>query len=164
MSVLKPDYYYADIYAIDLGQLQRRGVRALLIDLDNTLLPRDDDTIPQRLRAWVANVKAAGCEICMVSNNWHDRVSRVSGELEIAYVSKALKPFPFAFLRAAGKLGVSRGQVAVVGDQVFTDVLGGSLAGATTVLVQPFSESDLPHTLLLRKLERLVLAGREPLH
>lgn len=163
MSLLSPDRYYSSIYAIDVEELRNAGIRGLLVDLDNTLLPRDDDTIPPALPQWVAKVREAGCDICMVSNNWHDRVFRISGALNICFVSKALKPLPFAFWRARTKLGLGRDEVAVVGDQIFTDVLGGGLAGALTVLVQPFSPSDLPHTLLLRRIERRLLAGREPL-
>jgi predicted HAD superfamily phosphohydrolase YqeG len=78
-------------------------------------------------------------------------------------VAKAVKPLPFAFLRALSKVGSARNRAAVVGDQMFTDVLGGRLLGMKTMLVVPLSHTDLPHTLLLRKLESLVLAGRRPL-
>jgi len=74
-----------------------------------------------------------------------------------------VKPLPFAFLRALSKVGSQRKRAVMVGDQLFTDVLGGRLLGMRTVLVTPLSQTDLPHTLLLRRLERLVLAGRTPL-
>lgn len=161
--MLSPDLYYRSIYDIDLAGLRDRGVDTLLLDLDNTLLPRNSGQIPEQTRRWSAEVKEHGFSVCLVSNNWHDRVRGVSDELGFELVAKALKPLPFAFWRAAGKVGSNSRRSAVVGDQVFTDVLGGKLIGAMTVLVTPMSASDLPHTLLLRKLERVLLAGRQPL-
>lgn len=161
--MFSPDLYYTDVHAIDLDDLSSRGIDTLLVDLDNTLLPRDTNVVPDELKRWSATLAERGFRVCLVSNNWHERVHAVAGELGFALVSKAVKPLPFAFLRAIAKLGASRKRAAVVGDQVFTDVLGGNLLGMRTILVVPLSETDLPHTLLLRRLERLVLAGRAPL-
>jgi hypothetical protein len=163
MPVLSPDLYYSDVHAIDLDSLRARGVSALLVDLDNTLLPRDTNRMTEELRAWAELVRARGFGVCLVSNNWHERVKAVAEELGFHLVAKAIKPLPFAFLRALRILGASRSSAAVIGDQVFTDILGGNLLGMTTILVQPLSSSDLPHTLALRALERRVLAGRGPL-
>ena len=119
--------------------------------------------MPGELREWVRDLADRGFRVCLVSNNWHERVSTVAEELGFELVAKAVKPLPFAFLRALSKLGSTRRSSVVVGDQLFTDVLGGKLLGMRTVLVLPLSTYDLPHTLMLRKLERLVLAGRQPL-
>jgi uncharacterized protein len=161
--VLAPDLYYSSVLAIDLDALERDGVRALLLDLDNTLLPRDTNVVPDETRRWAQRVHAAGFEVCLVSNNWHERVKAVADELGFGLVDKALKPFPFAFRRALRECGTSAEHAAVVGDQIFTDILGGNLLHMRTILVQPLSRTDLPHTLLLRHLESLVLKGREPL-
>jgi len=148
---------------IALDELRSRGVDTLLVDLDNTLLPRDSAEVPESARAWVRSASSNGFKICLVSNNWHERVSRVADELGIGLVAKAVKPLPFAFLRALDKLGSKRSSAAVVGDQLFTDVVGGKLLGMVTVMVLPQSQSDLPHTLALRRIERVLLAGRQPL-
>jgi HAD superfamily phosphatase (TIGR01668 family) len=161
--MLSPDYYLTSVHAIDLAGLRAQGVDTLLVDLDNTLLPRDTNVIPDDLRVWAAQLTTHGMKICLVSNNWHERVQTVATELGFELVAKAVKPLPFAFLRALKLVGSSTKTAAVVGDQLFTDVLGGKLLGMRTVLVAPLSTSDLPHTLLLRRLERLVLAGRQPL-
>jgi uncharacterized protein len=158
-----PDYYLRSVRDIDLDALRSRGVDTLLIDLDNTLLPRDSDAIPDAVRAWVLALPGRGFKVCLVSNNWHERVSKVANELGIDLVAKAVKPLPFAFLRALRKVGSRRRNAAVVGDQMFTDVVGGRLLGMATVMVLPQSHSDLPHTLALRRLERVLLAGRQPL-
>ncbi len=161
--MLRPDLYYSSVQSIDLADLWGRGVRHLLVDLDNTLLPRDTNVVSDEARSWVYRVVQEGFSVCLVSNNWHERVSRVARELGLSLVPRALKPLPFAFRRGMRLLGAKPRSTAVVGDQVFTDILGGNLCGLTTVLVVPLSESDLPHTLFLRFIERRVLADREPL-
>lgn len=161
--MLSPDYYLTSVHGIDLEELGSLGVDTLLVDLDNTLLPRDTNEVPQDLRAWAARLDQRGFKVCLVSNNWHERVNTVAGELGFELVAKAVKPLPFAFLRALKKIGSRRANSAVVGDQLFTDVLGGKLLGMKTVMVVPLSESDLPHTLILRRLEKVLLAGRAPL-
>ena len=162
MPLLHPDAYFIDVQAIDLGDLRRDGVEGLLLDLDNTLLPRDTNTVPDQLRSWVDRVRESGMRVCLISNNWHERVKSVADELGFELVSKALKPLPFAFRRAARLLGTRPDRTAVVGDQIFTDILGGNLVGAHTILVKPLSDTDLPHTLLLRRVEERIMAGREP--
>ena len=161
--MFSPDYYFRSVQDIDLSVLADAGIDTLLMDLDNTLLPRDSNDVPGELREWVRDLADRGFRVCLVSNNWHERVSTVAEELGFELVAKAVKPLPFAFLRALSKLGSTRRSSVVVGDQLFTDVLGGKLLGMRTVLVLPLSTYDLPHTLMLRKLERLVLAGRQPL-
>ncbi len=161
--MLNPDYYYRSVLDIDLAALAANGIDTLLIDLDNTLLPRDSDVDPGRDQGMGGGLQAKRLPACLVSNNWHDRVSRVAEELGFDLVAKAVKPLPFAFLVALKRMGSTRAQAAIVGDQMFTDVLGGKMTGITTVLIEPLSSADLPHTLFLRRIERVLLAGRTPL-
>lgn len=162
LRILTPDAYVSSVHAVDLDGLAARGVRALLLDLDNTLLPRDTNVVPDTLKDWAAELRDRGFAVCLVSNNWHERVKRVADELGFELVDKAVKPLPFAFLAALRRVGATRREAAVVGDQIFTDVLGGNALGMHTVLVQPLSATDLPHTLFLRTLETRVLGGRSP--
>jgi len=161
--VFAPDLYYKSVQDIDFEALRAAGIDTLLVDLDNTLLSRDAHDIPEHVVTWARETKARGFLICIVSNNWHAHVEEVADRIGLPIVAKAIKPLPFAFRTALRRLGSSSSRSAVVGDQVFTDVLGGRLMGMKTVLVTPLSTSDLPHTLLLRRLERLVLADRRPL-
>ncbi len=161
--MFSPDLYHVDVRAIDLDGLVAKGIDTLLVDLDNTLLPRDSEDIPDTLKDWAATLRDRGFKTCLVSNNWHARVKTVADELGFLLVAKAVKPLPFAFLRALSLMGSTRARAAVVGDQMFTDILGGNLLGMTTVLVEPLSATDLPHTLFLRRIEARLLAGRQPL-
>lgn len=162
-NLFTPDLYVTDVHHIDLDALAASGIDTLLVDLDNTLLPRDTNVVPDALRNWATTLSERGFKVCLVSNNWHDRVNDVAEELGFSLVAKAIKPLPFAFLRALKLMDSQRATAATVGDQIFTDVLGGNLLGMRSILVQPLSDTDLPHTLLLRRIERFVLAGRRPL-
>ncbi|MCX8007729.1 MAG: YqeG family HAD IIIA-type phosphatase [Coriobacteriia bacterium] len=155
--MLKPDRFFASVERIQPPVLREMGVRALIVDLDNTLLPRDRDTVPASVREWLRAMAEDGLPVCLVSNNWHRRARETAHELGIPIVAKAIKPLPFAFLRALRILGVRPRECVVIGDQLFTDVLGGRLVGCRTVMVPPQSSHDLPHTLLLRRLESLIM-------
>lgn len=163
MALLTPDDYHASLASIDVEGLVARGARAFLVDLDNTLLQRKTTRIPATAFAFADRVRSAGAKGCIVSNNWHGHVADIASELGFLIVPKALKPLPFSFRAAARLCGVDPAEAIVVGDQLFTDVLGGNALGMRTVLVTPLSASDLPHTLLLRKIEARLLAGRTPI-
>jgi HAD superfamily phosphatase (TIGR01668 family) len=162
MGLLTPQRYVTDVCAIDLDGLWAAGKRGLLLDRDNTLVPRDTHVIDPDAAAWVARARELGFAVCLVSNNWAKNVRPDAEALGAALVSRAAKPLPFALLHALRKIGVTRGEAVLVGDQLFTDVLGGNLAGIETVLVEPQTTVDLAHTLVLRKLEARVLRGRVP--
>lgn len=160
--MLSPDLYLRSVHDIDLDALSAQGIDTLLMDLDNTLLPRDSSIIPDDVSAWAASLPGHGFAVCLVSNNWHERVREVADELGFKLVAKAVKPLPFAFWRALTLMGSTRKRSAIVGDQMFTDVLGGKLLGIKTIMVLPLSKSDLPHTLMLRRVEKVLLGGRQP--
>lgn len=163
LGLLRPDRYHSNVHSIDPAALAAEGFEAVLVDLDNTLVPRKSPEIPDASRFWAQSVLDAGLLGCLVSNNWHGTVSAVAEQIGFTAVPRALKPLPMAFRRACDILGVEPHRSLVVGDQVFTDVLGGNLVGATTALVIPLAGSDLPHTRLLRWVEAAIMAGREPL-
>ena len=92
----------------------------------------------------------------LVSNNFTERVALVGAQLGIPVVPNALKPLPFAFLRALRLLGTPRSATIVIGDQLFTDVLGARLVGLRAILTKPLVEVDFPLTRVLRFLERTI--------
>ena len=157
-----PQHYINSVLDINPSTLKRMGIDTLLLDLDNTLLPRDEDDVPDNLHAWASTMHEEGFKICLLSNNWHERVERVASELGFELVSKAVKPLPFAYLTALKRVGSKARTTAMIGDQYFTDVLGGTFMGMTTIMVLPLSSHDLPHTLFLRHIEKFFMGDREP--
>ena len=163
MALLTPDRYFSRITAIDIeADLLGRGLTAVLLDIDNTIRARYTHAVPRDVGLWLGRAREAGVAFCLVSNNWHSDVYQFAGELDLPIVAKAMKPVPFAFLAALGKIGASRTEAVVVGDQLTTDVLGAHLAGLPAYMLQPLVEQDLPHTLVLRNVERVILGDRKP--
>lgn len=162
MGFFTPDKYVTDVSAIDLDELWDKGKRALFLDRDNTVVPRDTKVVPPSAVAWLDYAHELGYRVCFVSNNWAKNVRPDAQRFGAQMVTRAAKPLPFGLWHALHKVGVGRKQAVLVGDQVFTDVLGGKLSGIYTVLVQPQTEVDLAHTLLLRRLEERVLDGLTP--
>ncbi|MHB8762011.1 MAG: YqeG family HAD IIIA-type phosphatase [Coriobacteriia bacterium] len=162
MPVLRPRAYVADVTSVDLASLRAAGVRAILLDIDNTVLPLHKDECPPKIAEWVFGLGKAGFRVRFVSNNWHADVRERVARFRYGVTAKAMKPLPFGLRNAAEALGVEPRECAMIGDQIFTDVLAGNLAGCVTVLVQPLTPSDLPHTVVLRHVERLIMANRAP--
>ena len=121
MGIATPARYVASVERIDLGELWRSGKRALLLDRDNTLVPRDRATAPASVASWLDEARARGFELCMVSNNWHrDEVARSSRELGLDAIAFACKPLPFALKRGMARLSVDPGRAVMIGDQLYT--------------------------------------------
>ena len=160
MALLRAWRYVASVPAIDLEELAGIGVRAVLLDRDNTCVPRDATSAPRAVSDWLDRARSLGMSLCLVSNNFHSsQVGRTARELGVSVVDHAMKPAPFALRRAMRAAGVGPEATVMIGDQVFTDVVAGNLAGVRTILVRPQSRSDLWYTHIFRVFERLALLG-----
>lgn len=163
MSFTKPDRYFSRITHVDIEKdILNKDFRYLFLDIDNTILPRDTHIVPKDVSLWLQAAKRNEIKICLVSNNWHHGVYDLAEKLDLPLVAKAVKPLPFAFLRARAKISANRKESLVIGDQLITDVLGAHFLGMKAYLLCPLVEQDLPHTLLLRNLERAFLGGLKP--
>lgn len=152
-----PDHYYDSIFDIDLTRLKSNGIKGIILDLDNTIIARNSPTATDDLKRWLIKVQEQGFRACILSNNWKQRVSNVASQVELPLVARAAKPRKGAFKRALYVLGTEKHETVVVGDQIFTDILGGNVAGLRTILVMPMSNHDGMHTKLLRYLERWII-------
>lgn len=134
-----------DIFEIDPAALKSRGITLLLADLDNTLVPYGVPLPTDAVREWNERLKVAGVTLFVLSNNRHaDRPRIFSEGLGVPFVGHAGKPGTAGFVKAMEQMGVSPKQTAIVGDQIFTDILGGSRAGVTTILVKPIRLAGNP--------------------
>jgi len=141
----KADLVCDSIYDIDPSALKAAGIRLLLADLDNTLVPYGVALPTEEIRTWNERLNAAGVTLFVLSNNRHaDRPRIFSEGLGVPYIGHAGKPKTGGFLKAMEQMGVTAEQTAIVGDQIFTDTLGGNRAGVTTILVKPIRLAGNP--------------------
>lgn len=152
-DLLVPDLYVASIFDLDLERLRRHGLRGFILDLDNTLVEWGYPEPTEPLRRWVERLRAAGFRACIVSNNSPSRVQAFARSLSVPGIDKAVKPRRGAYRRAMALMGTGAAETAVVGDQVFTDILGGKRLGLYTVLVAPVSRTEFLGTRLTRMVE-----------
>lgn len=157
IHLLTPSLYLPSIFAIDLDKLVSRGIRGLILDLDNTLIEWNAPLPNPPLVQWVAQVRGKGLLACIVSNNRRDRVTTFARDLGIPAIPSAGKPRRGAFREAMKLMGTSPDETAVIGDQIFTDVLGGNRLGLHTILVVPITRREFVGTRFVRRIERLVL-------
>ncbi len=144
---------------VPLDGLAAAGIRGIVVDLDNTVCAYRRPELAPGVAEWVSAARDRGFAMVLVSNNFTERVASIGAQLGIPIVPNALKPLPFAFLRALRVLGTARRATVVIGDQLFTDVLGAKVLGMRTILTKPLVETDFPLTRVLRFLERTI-AGR----
>jgi hypothetical protein len=158
INYLKPDKIYDSVEEIDLQELWEKGFRGILLDLDNTIAVRNSNFLQSQTKNWVSKAKEIGFRVCLISNNLEKRTSEIARELNVSYLARAGKPRKKAFLRALERISLSPEEALVIGDQLFTDILGGKRASLYCVLVKPKASNDLLHTKVLRLLERYFLS------
>jgi len=146
------------IYDLDPAGLKEKGIKALILDLDDTLLPKTSSDITPKLYAFIENLKSQGFTICISSNNrFPKRVEFIAKTLDLPHFSLALKPLPAPFAKALEILGSKKEETAIIGDQLFTDILGGNLFGIYTILVKPITKETFVLRQWMRDLERFFL-------
>jgi HAD superfamily phosphatase (TIGR01668 family) len=160
MKILKPFKVVDKVIDADYCMLWQAGKRGLLIDADNTLLPWGTLALPPGYREWLEGAKKQGFRIVVFTNNGAARSQRIKEVLLLPIVFGWVKPWPWGMTRALRELGLPRQQVLLLGDQIFTDILGANLMGIDSVLVTPLSQKEHGWTALMRKLERLAGRGR----
>ena len=157
MPFLAPDYYFETYAGASVEFLKNAGIRALVLDIDNTLEPYENAEPSEAVRAWFFALSESGISAAFVSNNGKERVERFNKDLgNIAYY-KAKKPFPFKIKRAMREMGVSKKETLFMGDQIFTDVLAARFAGIRVALVPPIKDKTDALTRFKRLLERPIM-------
>jgi len=156
---LYPRMYVSSILEITPDLLKSLGLKGVIFDLDNTIVRRDSVNAPPEVLKLILEMREAGFKMGIVSNNSRKRVGAIAAEMDIPYVHRAVKPLVGPFRRALKLLNTDPWETALVGDQIFTDILGGNMTGLYTILVVPMKGKDFWGTrLITRHLEKLVLA------
>lgn len=116
--------------------LEEKGIRLLLLDFDNTIVPYTTNTPEPLMEQWLMDMKSADIQICVVSNSKRSRVKIFCDNYRIPCITHARKPFTRGIREALEKFGAAPSETALVGDQIYTDTLGANAAGVTSILVK----------------------------
>lgn len=155
--MLYPDAMADRVYRITPQLLQSWGVKGLILDIDNTLTTHDNPVPDAGVAAWLEQNRRAGIRMIVLSNNRPERVKPFAEILGLEFIANGAKPLKKGYLRCSEAMQIPCRELCMVGDQIFTDILGGNHAGCKTVLVQPIQKEKMAFFRLKRSLERLVM-------
>ena len=160
--MLYPDIAVSSVYDIDMAELRGRGVKGLILDIDNTLARPDARMPDKRAVDWLRYAEGAGFRICLLSNSVERRASRFALAFASTVIPHARKPMKKGFLNAMRNMGVEPSQACVIGDQIFTDVYGAKRLGILSVYTKRITNREgllvkmkrLPEYFVLKRYER----------
>ena len=154
--IFKPEFWLRNVLSIDNDFLKNNGIEALILDLDNTLSMHGNPMEEEGITDWLGEMKAIGVKMMVVSNNTNKRVAPLAKKLGLDFIANGAKPLTIGINKAIKSLGSEKKKTAVVGDQIFTDIMGGNFAGTRTILVEPFHLEKGVLFKIKRKAESLV--------
>ena len=156
MGIFFPGEYLDSTYVIDFDKLYQDGYRAVIFDVDNTLVPHGEPA-DERAKALFSHLKELGYSCMLLSNNKEPRVKMFNDVVQVNYIFKANKPMPGNYRKAMKIMGTTTENTLFVGDQIFTDVMGANIAGIRTILVKPIHPKEEIQIVLKRIPEKLIL-------
>ena len=159
-----PDFMFAHYWEVTPSFLAEQGIRALLIDIDNTLAPYEMPDPDDRIRAWFADLKENGIKAALVSNNHAPRVERFNETLGLPAYPDSGKPKRKTLLLAMNHMGVSPLETAMLGDQLLTDAYAGKHLGLCAIIVPPIKDKTNAFFRFKRLLERRFIRRYAKLH
>ncbi|MEG2597222.1 MAG: YqeG family HAD IIIA-type phosphatase [Oscillospiraceae bacterium] len=154
MAIFCPDAIFHSITEIPFSFFKEKDILAVILDVDNTLASHNDPEPAPGVFDWLQAAKSAGLSVAILSNNSSKRIRPFAEKLQLDYVARAWKPLTFGVTRACRKYQLSPNRVALIGDQIFTDIMGGNLKGVCTILVEPFQLEKGWFFQLKRRLEK----------
>lgn len=157
MDIYIPDIYQKSIYTIDYSKLYTNGIRCLLFDLDNTLVSPHTKEFPNKAKDLIITLKQKGFKVIIFSNSPKKRVKKYKDFFGIDSIHFALKPLQKNFKKVVKTYNLKTKEIAIIGDQLLTDIMGGNKFGITTILVTPLKEKDTFPTFINRKIEKSIM-------
>lgn len=158
---LMPQYMLPDIFALTDDFLDQHQIRGIIFDIDNTLVGFRTVLPTPEVTELLEHLQHKGIKLAIVSNNSRKRVRTFAQDLGIPFYFRSCKPLVFVLWHVRRRLGLPAKQIAMVGDQIYTDMLGGNCAGMITVLVDPIDHKETFLFRLKRKLEMPVIERRK---
>ena len=158
MKKLYPNFYYKKVEEITIETLIKNKIKLLILDVDNTLIDYYKN-LSEEVKQWAKEMKGQGIKLYILSNtNNKEKVEKVAQTLEIPYKHFAMKPLKRGFKYIQKETNIKPENIAVVGDQIFTDVIGGNLCKMYTILVDAIEEKDFWYTAWKRPIENKLKA------
>ena len=158
MNNFHPDIYQKSIYSIDYNKLKERGIKCLLFDLDNTCIPYKEKGPTDKLKKLFFKLEEKNFKVIILSNSPRKRLEVFKKELNVDCCAKAGKPRKKNFLKIIKLYDYDLSEIAIIGDQIVTDIYGGNRVGITTILINPISNIDMPFTKIYRYIEKKKIA------
>lgn len=155
--ILYPNYYCDKVTDITIDLLRKNNIKGLILDVDNTLIDYDRKLLDGVMQ-WTEQMKADGIKLIILSNsNKIDKIKSVAQKLDLEYLYFAKKPFKGGFKKASQKLCLEAQEIATVGDQIFTDVIGANRSKMFSILVNPIDKKDIWMTRIKRPFEEIII-------
>jgi HAD superfamily phosphatase (TIGR01668 family) len=151
-----PDLILDNFKEVSYEILEKKNIKAIILDIDNTLVTYDQLEPTEDVISWVRDLQKKDIKLSIVSNAKAPRVEKFNKKLNLFIVSKAAKPSTYGFLKALEQMKVEPYQTAVIGDQIFTDIYGGKRANMLTILVKPISNNEIFPIRIKRWVEKFV--------
>lgn len=154
MNKFLPDIYQKNIYTINYDKLKERGIKCILFDLDNTLAANNEKVPSQKLIDFISELKKKEFKIIIFSNSHKNRIKPFKEALMVDAAYLASKPLKRKFLKVMNIYKYNESEIAIVGDQLLTDILGGNSVNITTILIDPINKKDGIFTIFNRMIEK----------
>ncbi|HAA25859.1 MAG TPA: YqeG family HAD IIIA-type phosphatase [Ruminiclostridium sp.] len=159
---LQPDLFVKSIFSLDVNWLKSRGIKGVLLDIDNTLITHKQKIPDEKVIELIKYFQENGIKVAIVSNATKRRVEVFNEKLGLFATYRSFKPSKRGFYRAMSKLELIPAETAVIGDQLFTDIRGGNRIGLMTILVEPLDVNE-PITVRLKRFLEKIIVKKDPI-
>ncbi|MCL2004938.1 MAG: YqeG family HAD IIIA-type phosphatase [Planctomycetaceae bacterium] len=157
-SLFQPHLILDSIFDVTPELLQQHGLRSLLLDVDSTLKRYRATEIPLDAVQWIESLQKSGIAFCLLSNGREPRIRPIAEQVKLPFIAPAMKPMPFGCWKAIKANQFNTSETAIIGDQIFADILAGKFAKIFTILVTPINpEEEHWYTRMKRPFERWVI-------
>ncbi len=157
----RPDIYCKSIFDINYKKLKKKGIKCILLDLDNTLAPVNVGKPTRQLKNFLYELKESGFHLIIMSNSPKKRIEPFKNELELDAAAFSMKPRKSKYIKILKTFSYKPEEVAAVGDQFLTDILGANRMQITSILVNPMSKKDGITTNFNRIIEKMIIKKLE---
>ena len=155
--ILYPNDFFNNVREIKIEYLNKHNIKALILDVDNTLINYYKE-MEKGTKEWCQDLKNKGIKMYILSNsNKRDKVEKIAKDLQVPFRYFAKKPLKSGFKKAQKELGLKSEEIAVIGDQLLTDIIGANRCRMYSILVNPIKEKDIWITRLKRPIEKMIM-------